>query len=540
VLSRFSLDLTFFHFALLADAPRVAIQLMKNGADISQEIEDYPDLTPLYMALPRSLATGPTKFDLALRIACSYALPRTATFLLASGANVNTTNSYGIAAIHTVVMRRHPWRELPLINFLLSREHSHPKSRWENMLLQTVSALLDFDVDINLQSQASRMHECDNNCWRSIDCDHQSQMALHFASANGIPALVSRLLDAGADPNMPNGQGYTALYCALVQGHRDVACRILERSNDTINPIVNTYEETTALHVACRFSFTEVVRELLRHGADANVSDSQGRTPLHDALTWAHPDRERELLTTLECLVEFHADLDTTAYDLTPRRIAEMHFSARIRDIFSDTQTRTQVRRLRPLMPDKSNMNAANHTSFSGAKRKVEPLELPRCPIPQQMDFNLENSVWAPHNITQLGKSFKESPKSVGLRNSVVIHEPFPNLITKPEGNAAKINAPVKSVWSETGTAQIVRGLEVQALQVDSPQDPQQHLEVYPVLPRSTENKTRTVVQGSLNAEASHFWGNLRIARPKTGIGDGHDRAVITKSKRRWKPFQLE
>jgi hypothetical protein len=94
----FSPAFTFLHFALLADAPKVAAALMKNGTDISQELEDYPDLMPLYLTLPRSLGTvGSSSKDLdsALRIACSYALPNIAGFLLTRGANANTNARRG-------------------------------------------------------------------------------------------------------------------------------------------------------------------------------------------------------------------------------------------------------------------------------------------------------------------------------------------------------------------------------------------------------------------------------------------------------------
>ena len=527
---------------------------MKNGADISQEVEDYPDLTPLYMALPRSLATGPAKFDSALRIACSYALPRTTAFLLTGGANPNTSNSYGIAAIHTAVMRRQPWRELPLINDPLPRQHGYCKSRWESMLLQTVSTLLDFGADIHLRSQVSRIHECDTSCWRSIDCEHQTQTPLHFASANGIPAIVSRLLDAGADPNMPDAQGYTALYCALVQGHNGVACCILQRSDDIINPIVNANDRTTALHVACRFSFTEMVYELLVHGAYANVTDLQGRTPLHDVLTWDRLEREEELLITLNYLIKFHADPDITTYCLTPRQIAETHSSVRVRDMFSGTREWVQVRRIRPSKFNGSKMYTPNGRDFSGAKRKIESPKPPCGPVPREIDSRLEDSVWAPHKTTHLVKSFEANPKGFDVENTVAIQEPFPNLITKTERNVTNSAASIEGVWSKKGTARIMRGLELRPQSVKPAQHPQQPFEAYPVLRKPTESELENVIQGTLNEEASQFWGNLTkpmaSACPEMVI-DGNDRRTAQKpeiakteanrgkNRRRWAPLRM-
>jgi ankyrin repeat protein len=529
---------------------------MKNGAEICQEAEDYPDLTPLYMTLPRSLGTSPTEFDLGLRIACSYALPRTAAFLLTSGANANTTNSYGIAAIHTAVMRRRPWRELPLIDYLLSDQYGDGESRWESMLLQTVSALLDFGADIHLRSRTSRIHECGTSCWRSIDCDHQGQTALHFASANGIPAIVSRLLDAGADPNMPDAHGYKALYCALVQGHEDVAVCILQRSEDILNPIVNTHERTTALHVACRFSFTEMVSKLLTRGAYANVIDGHGRTPLHDALSWDQLEREEELLRTLKYLAEFHADPDTTAHRLTPRQLAEIHSSMRVRDMFSATQEWARVRRARPTLSKQSKshtLNGAGNSKFSGRKCEAESPKLPRGPVPQQINSKLEDSIWAPHKTTHLVKSFEASVKNSDLDETVAIQEPFPNLITKTERNAAHSVAFVEGIWSGTGTAQMIHGLKLRVPPAKHTHHPQQPEEAFPVLRNPAGGETREVIQAALNCETTQFWGSLTKqmtnVRPETIMDGGENKIVQSaraktetssgKNRRRWTPLRL-
>ena len=49
---------------------------------------------------------------------------------------------------------------------------------------------------------------------------------LHAAAIRGDTNAVRTLLEAGADPNAPGGQGGTPLHAALEKGHRQVA-RIL-------------------------------------------------------------------------------------------------------------------------------------------------------------------------------------------------------------------------------------------------------------------------------------------------------------------------
>jgi len=338
---------------------------MKSGADINQDVEDYPDLTPLYLTLPRSLASSPKELDSALRIACNYALPRTTGFLLTRGANANTANKYGIAAIHIAVMRRCPWRKFRIVDYILSPHFNmHEPRCWESMLFQTVSKLLDFGAEIDLRTRTSRTHECGSLCWRSIDCDHQGQTALHIASASGRLAIVSLLLDAGADPNLPDEQGYTALYAALVQGHKDVACHIMKHCDGPVNPIVYIHDQTTALHIACRFNFLQMVDNLLGSGADANAVDCYGQTPLHDVLTWARLDREEEVILTLDHLAKSGADPDTTTHRQTPRQLAESHASPRVRDMFSTLKENVVYRARR-------NVSSHNLSVPEGVRKNV-------------------------------------------------------------------------------------------------------------------------------------------------------------------------
>ncbi|NYI04275.1 ankyrin repeat domain-containing protein [Allostreptomyces psammosilenae] len=80
------------------------------------------------------------------------------------------------------------------------------------------------------------------------------------AARGGDPALVRRLLDAGAPPNLTNDRGDTLVMLAAYHGH------------------------------------AEAVRVLLEHGADPNRINDRGQSPLAGAVFKGTPDVVRVLL----------------------------------------------------------------------------------------------------------------------------------------------------------------------------------------------------------------------------------------------------
>jgi ankyrin repeat protein len=86
--------------------------------------------------------------------------------------------------------------------------------------------------------------------------------------------IIKLLLDYGADTNLENTNGATALEVASGQGDVDSVNAILSKG-----VIVNVANR--ALHGACQNGHLEVVRALLNHGADINSKDGYGNTSLH-------------------------------------------------------------------------------------------------------------------------------------------------------------------------------------------------------------------------------------------------------------------
>lgn len=108
-----------------------------------------------------------------------------------------------------------------------------------------------------------------------------------IASVKGYADIVQLLIEqSNPDMSILNGYGGTALIPACERGHVDVVKLLLERTNVNVNHV--NRPGWTAMLEAIVFSDggknqQEIVRMLLSHGADKNIPDKQGMTPLEHA-----------------------------------------------------------------------------------------------------------------------------------------------------------------------------------------------------------------------------------------------------------------
>lgn len=86
---------------------------------------------------------------------------------------------------------------------------------------------------------------------------------------------------------------------------------------------VRNYKGQTALHCAAKAGFSEIVKLLLAHGADVDAGDGRGETPLATALRSTAKDKVA-LMAVVRLLVEAGADPDAKDNrGRTPRDIAD-------------------------------------------------------------------------------------------------------------------------------------------------------------------------------------------------------------------------
>ena len=161
--------------------------------------------------------------------------------------------------------------------------------------------------------------------------DHQNETALFKAAKNGHEAVVQLLLDQeDVQPDIVTLEGWTALATAVLERHIRIVRALLARRD--VNPNIAPYEQTplwmaapgeqeviaellrrpdididrknrwgeTAFYRAVYWSNLAASQLLLTRGADPNIPDERGRTPLSAASV-----NENEKAKEMEKVVEF-------------------------------------------------------------------------------------------------------------------------------------------------------------------------------------------------------------------------------------------
>lgn len=121
----------------------------------------------------------------------------------------------------------------------------------------------------------------------NIASDKIDNTPIMIASVKGYADIVQLLIEkSNPDMTILNGYGGTALIPACERGHADVVKLLLEKTNVNVNHI--NKPGWTAMLEAIVFSNggksqQEIVKLLLAHGADKNIADKNGMTPLEHA-----------------------------------------------------------------------------------------------------------------------------------------------------------------------------------------------------------------------------------------------------------------
>ena len=147
---------------------------------------------------------------------------------------------------------------------------------------------------------------------RLLDCgadiskrDTETDLSsLGFAVHRREEAMVECLLKSGADVNVLEADGSTALHRASKNGSAGIVKLLLDSGANT--QMLERRDGRSPLYLACFHDRLEVVRLLLQEGANPNVIETI--PPLHVATGYNR-------LAMVECLLEYRADIEAISSD---------------------------------------------------------------------------------------------------------------------------------------------------------------------------------------------------------------------------------
>lgn len=123
-------------------------------------------------------------------------------------------------------------------------------------------------------------------------------MAVEF---NDLRYVINTLIDAGADILAQDENGWTPLQYARKYGKSGIILISLNktRKQQTTNTKVQGKGHTTPLHYAAESENPELVTRMIKAGADTEVRNRLGETPLHIAATQVKHNKSLGVLTAL-------------------------------------------------------------------------------------------------------------------------------------------------------------------------------------------------------------------------------------------------
>lgn len=115
------------------------------------------------------------------------------------------------------------------------------------------------------------------------DKDTAGDAPLHLASKVGTSKMVQLLLRKGADKDALNNKETTPLFLAAIYGNMGAALALLDAGADA--NVTCGEDNESAVHRAVGMGRVDILRAMIKHGADVNAGDTSKLTPLHQAVS---------------------------------------------------------------------------------------------------------------------------------------------------------------------------------------------------------------------------------------------------------------
>uniref|UniRef100_H3CT21 Ankyrin repeat and FYVE domain containing 1 n=1 Tax=Tetraodon nigroviridis TaxID=99883 RepID=H3CT21_TETNG len=166
---------------------------------------------------------------------------------------------------------------------------------------------------IEMDSQLpAKLNELDNN----------GDLALDLALSRKLESIATTLVNNKADVDMVDQSGWSLLHKAIQRGDEFASVFLIRHSAQVNAATVGAVE--TPLHLVCSFSpkkhsaevmagMARIAEALLKTGANPNMQNSKGRTPLHEAVASGNEPVFNQLLQCKQLDLELKDHEGSTA-----------------------------------------------------------------------------------------------------------------------------------------------------------------------------------------------------------------------------------
>ncbi|XP_068675146.1 uncharacterized protein [Montipora foliosa] len=291
----------------------------------------------------------------AMHIAATVGSRGMIQYLLDQGADINAVDSMGNTPLNYSDMHEH--RAVShLLEGLGARRLSHHYSAHEICEVASTG---------NLQMLRHMVHNGATVCFRDLN----KRTPLHVSAAEGhLDVLKFLLLQPGIHINARDANDFTPLLYAVVHGHHTVAEHLKARGG-----IINECQLAHVVNDAASTGDTKTLKRLIRWTGHVNLSDFDGQTPLHTAVTCGR-------LNVVNLLLEEGADATlVNRFGQIPIQVAsayghkaiekELHkFHRLTEDVLTNDFSSTTC--FRPQAPSRVRKLKSEHTQYSNPIRE--------------------------------------------------------------------------------------------------------------------------------------------------------------------------
>lgn len=245
-------------------------------------------------------AQNPITGDTPLHLAVQFKRPRIILYLLNKKATVDIFNKKGMTPLHISARSNN----LEAVTLLLERGAIVESRAIDGTTAMHIAAEAENWIAFDFLIATG----ADINAW-----DLNGDTLLH-TRANKLrdTAIITKLLELGANLEARNSKGYTPLQAAALNGNKEMFFLLLEAG---ANIAVETPKGENLLHITppVNETYMEIIRALLSRGLSVDALSSQGWKPIHQT-AWKGTgspditlDRSRE---HLELLISYGADIN--------------------------------------------------------------------------------------------------------------------------------------------------------------------------------------------------------------------------------------